>query len=255
METRKLAQLKPNPLNPRGAVVEDEAIRELAWSIREQGLLQPVLITPDNLIVAGHRRVVACKLAELKEIPVLVRELDEAAQIEIMLVENLQRQELNVVQIGKAAMELRQRGLSVPSIAKAIGIGQDRVKTYLTIIQFPKEVQAFFASGQLKMVSVSALEEVSPKQQIYWANRAVNSEWGGSQLCRAIRSRKREKSEPLSDEDIRQEILSGVTEKLFALADRVDYYEDLKPIANQINDAGNAIIKAMSSNRRPRRIA
>lgn len=254
MDTRKTSQLKPNPLNPRGAVVEDDALRELAASIREQGLLQPVLITPQNLIVAGHRRVAACVLAAVHEIPVIVKELDEAAQIEIMLVENLQRQELNPLQIGKAALELRRRGLTVTTICGAIGISAQTLKNYLTIAQFPKELQTFFANGQLKMITVSALEELSPKQQIYWANRAVNSEWGGAQLCKAIRSRERGKAELVSDDDIRQETLSGIADKLFKIADSVDYYDDLKPIAVQINLCGNSIIEALRKGK-PRRVA
>lgn len=254
METRKIAKLKPNPLNPRGPVVEDDALRELAASIREQGLLQPILITPNNLIVAGHRRVVACALVGVVEVPVVVKELDEAAQIEIMLVENLQRQDLNPLQIGQAAIELRTRGLSVTTISVAVGISGERLKNYLAIAQFPKEIQPFYASGQLKLSTVSALAELSsPKEQIYWANRAVNSGWGGTKTCQAIRSRGKGKSERMSDDDMRQDVISGIADKLFSIADRVDYYADLQLIAKQINDAGNALIESLR--KKPKRVA
>lgn len=254
METRKTKDLKPNPLNPRGPVAVDGNLRDLAASIQEQGLLQPILITPDGLIVAGHRRVAACNLAKVDEVDVIVKELDEAAQIEIMLVENLQREELNPVQIGMAALELRQRGLSITAISTAIGMGQQRLKTYVTIAQFPKEIRPFYASGQLKLITVSALEPLSPKQQIYWANRGVNAGWVGSELNRAIGGAKENKNIPISDDDMAQHVLSGISEKLFALAERIDYYQDFRPIARQVNSAGHALVEALRKNR-PRKIA
>jgi ParB family transcriptional regulator, chromosome partitioning protein len=247
MEVRALTDLRTNPNNPRGEVVVDGSLRELAESIAAQGVLQPILITPDGMIVAGHRRFAACGLAGVSEIPVVVREMDEALQIQIMLVENLQREDLNPVQVGVAALQLRQRGISVTTIAKAIGIGEGRLKTYLALAQFPKEVQQFYIDGELKLITISAMAELTPKEMIYWANRGVNSKMTGNLLCSAIRKR-HERGQPrelLSQEELRQEALSNMADKLTALAERIDNYPDLRPIARKVNDAAHELLSRM----------
>jgi ParB family chromosome partitioning protein len=82
--TRLVALLRPNSLNPRGDV-DASGLDELAESIRAQGVLQPLLITPDGLVVAGHRRLAAARMAGRDEVPVVIRDLDPVQQQEIML--------------------------------------------------------------------------------------------------------------------------------------------------------------------------
>jgi ParB family transcriptional regulator, chromosome partitioning protein len=91
-EVRPILSLRPNPLNPRGEL-DPAGLDELADSIRAQGVLQPLLVTPGGVVVAGHRRLAAARQAGLTEVPVMVRDPDRAQQQEIMLVENLQRQD------------------------------------------------------------------------------------------------------------------------------------------------------------------
>jgi ParB family chromosome partitioning protein len=98
-EVRPIHLLRPNPLNPRGEL-DPAGLDELADSIRAQGVLQPLLVTPDGTVVAGHRRLAAARQAGLTEVPVMVRDLDRAQQQEIMLVENLQRQDLSPVELS-----------------------------------------------------------------------------------------------------------------------------------------------------------
>src|SRR5437870_12351662 len=92
------AKLRPSPLNPRGEL-DPTGIDELAASIvahaDQGGILQPLLVTPDGTVVAGHRRLAAARRVGLAEVPVLVRALTPAHQLELLLVENLQRQELS----------------------------------------------------------------------------------------------------------------------------------------------------------------
>ena len=95
-EAWPVTRLRPNPLNPR-TELQTTGLDELAASIRAQGVLQPLLVTPQGLVVAGHRRLAAARLAGLEVVPVLVRDLDPVRQQEIMLVENLQRAELTPV--------------------------------------------------------------------------------------------------------------------------------------------------------------
>ena len=100
--TRPVASLRPNPLNPRGDV-GGSGLEELAASIDAQGVLQPLLVTPDGVVVAGHRRLAAARMAGLDEVPVVLRELDPVQQQEIMLVENLQRRTLTRYELSGIA--------------------------------------------------------------------------------------------------------------------------------------------------------
>ncbi len=100
------ATLRPNPLNPRGSL-DPTGIEELAASIvahaDQGGILQPLLVTPDGTVVAGHRRLAAARRVGLAEVPVLVRALTPAHQLELLLVENLQRQELSPLELSGIA--------------------------------------------------------------------------------------------------------------------------------------------------------
>jgi ParB-like partition proteins len=186
METRKLSELKANPLNPRGEVVHDVALRELAASIKSQGLLQPILITPDGTIVAGHRRVVAARLAGFIDVAVIVRDLNETAQLQVMLVENIQRNDLTILQTAKAYKELIQRGLSIELIAQVIGVTKRSVSEHLMIFKLPAEVREQIDKGAMGLRAIPALLELSPTEQIDMAQTAVEKGWGFIKIRSAI---------------------------------------------------------------------
>lgn len=178
MEHRKLDSLSANPLNPRGEVVHDVALRELSASIKSQGVLQPVLITPTGTIVAGHRRVAAAKLAGLSDIPVIVRDLGEAAQLQVMLVENIQRNGLTLLQTAKAYKQLTERGLSVDLIARAIGVTKRSVSEHLMIFKLPGELHGYYDNGTLGLRTVPRLLELSSEDQIRIGHEAAQKGWG-----------------------------------------------------------------------------
>lgn len=154
-----VARLKPNPLNPRGALSKDEpGIRELAASIREQGLIEPLVITTQGLIVAGHRRHLACTLAGVSRVRVVVRNLSEQQQLEIMLVENLQRQDLNPLEEARGYLNyLEKTGNTVADTARNLGVNSIRVSQRLAILELPVEVQHWCASGDVPLSAVPEL--------------------------------------------------------------------------------------------------
>lgn len=193
MEHRKLDSLKANPLNPRGEVVHDVALRELAASIKEQGVLQPVLITPDGLIIAGHRRVVAAKLAGLSEISVIVRSLTEAQQLQVMLVENIQRNDLTLLQTAKAYRQLTKRGLSAGLIAKAIGVTKRSVSEHLLIFSLPDALHVYYNTGRLGLRTVPRLLELSVQDQLRIGHEAAEKGWGEIKVSNAINRMKETK--------------------------------------------------------------
>lgn len=195
VEVWDVERLKPNPLNPRGEIGEDDpTIQELAASIRHQGLREPILCTPDGLIVAGHRRRIACLLAGVKRVRVIVERLEERAQLEIMLVENLQRQDLDPLQEARGYDALRKKGASISDITRSTGILNKRISNCLALLTLPERVQRFFAAGVLPLGAVKPIAAlVDPELQLTWASRAAASNWSATSLEAAIRKSQKQK--------------------------------------------------------------
>src|SRR5262245_47778192 len=150
-----LATLDPHPNNPRGPV-DPATVEELASSIREKGILEPLIVVPVRnagqawkieryLTVAGHRRRVAAQLAGLAEVPAIVRDLGPAEQEEVMLVENLQREDLTLLQEAKAFRRLAdQYGLTGADVARRTGVEKTRVQQRLAILKLSVAAQSLF---------------------------------------------------------------------------------------------------------------
>lgn len=165
LETWPLARLTPNPLNPRGPV-DPASVEELAASMRSQGILQPLLITPAGVIVAGHRRHAAATIAGLAEAPVVIRELTETEQLELMLVENLQRADLTAVQEARAYQQLLDKGLSQGDVVRQVGVSIGRVRSRLALLRLEPAVQDMFDRGELPLQAAPVLARViEPHQQ------------------------------------------------------------------------------------------
>ncbi|MBV9326513.1 MAG: ParB/RepB/Spo0J family partition protein [Chloroflexi bacterium] len=158
--TRLVASLRPNPLNPRGDV-DASGLDELAESISTQGVLQPLLVTPDGVVVAGHRRLAAARMACLEEVPVVVRDLDPVQQQEIMLVENLQRQELSPVEEARAYRRLLEGGHTLAQLARRIGAPAARINARLVLLKLDDQVQWMFHRGDLPLTLAPVLAKLA----------------------------------------------------------------------------------------------
>lgn len=162
--TLPLDAIRPNPEQPR-RTFEAGALAELAASIREQGLLQPVLVRPvgdaggaTHEIVAGERRWRAARLAGLTEIPVLVREVDDEQSLALALIENLQREDLNPVEEAAALNLLLTRfGMSQDALAKKVGKSRPAVANALRLLQLPEPMLADLANQTLTAGHARAL--------------------------------------------------------------------------------------------------
>jgi ParB family chromosome partitioning protein len=144
-----------NPDQPRRAFAEAE-IEELAASIREKGVLQPVLVRPapgaqgQYQLVAGERRWRAAKKAGLRALPALVRELDDLQVLEIAIVENVQRSDLNPVEEALGYRALMDRfGRTQEAVAQVVGKSRPHVANALRLLNLPAEVQAMLADGRI----------------------------------------------------------------------------------------------------------
>lgn len=145
--------ISPNPFQPRKDFPPQE-LDELAASVREQGVIQPLIVRTRTdgtyELVAGERRLRAAKLAGLAQVPVLIRETSDAESLEIALVENLQREDLNPVDEARAYQQLiTQFQLSQEEMAKKVGKDRTSVANTLRLLKLPEAVLALVASGRL----------------------------------------------------------------------------------------------------------
>lgn len=147
-----IMDVDPNPDQPRKAF-DGEMLEQLASSIREIGLIQPICVYPNGqryTIIAGERRWRAAKLAGLTKIPALVRDLDRVQRMEVALVENIQRADLNPIETALAIHELMEEcGLTQDAVSKRIGRSRSAVANLLRLLNLPDSVIELVKSGQL----------------------------------------------------------------------------------------------------------
>ncbi|MCY3880276.1 MAG: ParB/RepB/Spo0J family partition protein [Rhodobacteraceae bacterium] len=155
--------LRPYPEQPRREFAES-ALRELAASISDKGIIQPLIVRPDPeraggfLIVAGERRWRAAQLAQLHEVPVIIRELTDAESLEIALIENIQREDLNPMEEAQAYRQLMEGfDHTQEQLSAALGKSRSHIANLLRLLKLPGEVQQFVRSGELSAAHARAL--------------------------------------------------------------------------------------------------
>jgi ParB family chromosome partitioning protein len=151
--TLPVAFLRPGKFQPRKAFA-DEALAELAASIREKGVLTPILVRPlgpDSYeIVAGERRWRAAQLAKLHDVPVVVRDLADAEALEIAIIENIQRADLNALEEAAAYQELMDRfGRTQEQVAQDVGKSRSHVANSVRLLRLPEPVKQWLREGKL----------------------------------------------------------------------------------------------------------
>jgi ParB family chromosome partitioning protein len=153
-------QLKPNPLQPR-MKFDEQAIDELAQSIRESGIVQPVLVVPDDghyKIIVGERRWRAAQKAGLKKIPVMIRNLPLEKQLEISIIENIHRKDLNPMEIALAYQRMSgELNYTQQDIADKVGKDRTSVTNYLRLLKLPQEIRAGLIEEDISMGHARAL--------------------------------------------------------------------------------------------------
>ena len=155
-----VSAMAPHPDQPRRHF-DDALLDELAESIAARGLIQPIVVRPhghDYQIVAGERRWRAAQRARLHEVPVVVRELDDAETLEIALVENIQRQDLNAIEEAQAYQRLAgEYGHTQEALARIVHKSRSHIANLLRLLDLPDSVQAKVSAGDLSMGHARAL--------------------------------------------------------------------------------------------------
>ena len=176
-----IGQINPNPYQPR-KIFNDVSIEELARSVREHGIVQPLVVTRTGddryRLIAGERRLRAAERAGLQTVPAVIKELmKEGDALQIALIENIQREDLNPIEEAGAYHQLHDEfGLTQEEISRRVGKERSTVANFLRILRLPETVKKLLASGELSMGHARALLAVdSAKRQEMLAERVVKN--------------------------------------------------------------------------------
>ncbi|HNT54450.1 MAG TPA: ParB/RepB/Spo0J family partition protein [Anaerolineaceae bacterium] len=167
-----VAQIIPNPRQPRGEM-SSEGLAELAASIREHGILQPLMVTYDPaanqyILIAGERRLRAARMVGLQSVPVLVRQITERERLELALIENIQRADLTPLDLAEAYRQLQDEfSLSHEEISVRVGKSREAVTNTLRLLKLPEAVRLALSVGQISEGHARALLGLNtPQSQV-----------------------------------------------------------------------------------------
>ena len=177
-----ISDISPNPYQPRKTFAND-GIEELAASVKEHGIVQPLLVTRvpggSYQLIAGERRFRAAKLAGLGKVPVLVKDsVPNLSALELALIENIQREDLNPIEEAHAYSQLHDEfGLTQDEVAKRVGKQRSTVANHIRLLKLPDKVKKLVAAGTLTMGHARALLAVeSPRKLEEFAQKVVREE-------------------------------------------------------------------------------
>ena len=169
--------IEPNPDQPRRSF-DPEHIAHLAESIRQHGVLQPVVVRPVGgryELVVGERRWRATQQAGLATIPAVVADVDSRDRLELALVENVQRRDLNPIELAHAFLALSEGGTTQEDIGRRVGLDRSSVANHLRLLELPAELQTDVEAGRLSIGHAKALLQASnPERRRRLRDRIVN---------------------------------------------------------------------------------
>lgn len=161
-------KIKPNPFQPREHF-SDEALADLTQSIKEKGVIQPILVRQrgeDYELIAGERRLRAAKSLNLKEIPVIIKEVQDKDSLEISLIENIQRQDLNPIEEARAYQYMMHKfSVTQERISEVLGKSRTSVTNILRLLKLPHEIQDEIKKGRISFAHGRALLELEDLNQ------------------------------------------------------------------------------------------
>ncbi len=248
-------QLKPNPHQPR-MVFDDQTLNELAQSIKETGVVQPIMVVPEEgyyKIIIGERRWRGAQKAGLKKIPVIIRNLSPEKQLEIAIIENVHREDLNPMEIALAYQRMSEElNFTQQEISEKVGKDRTSVTNYMRLLRLPKEIQDGLFSGDLSMghaKAILAIEE--PDAQLTAFRQIIDkslSVRNAEKLVKKYKEKAPRAQRSLEDPDLhalQEEILKALGTKVLISGNRnkgvvkVFYFslDDLNRIYDKIKGA------------------
>ena len=186
IEQVSLYDIDTNPDQPR-KTFDEEKLKELAASLKRHGVVQPLIVKRNGMrytIIAGERRFRAARLAGLSTVPVLVSDLDENAIMEVALVENIQRENLNPIEEAAAIrLLMEQHDLTQEEVSARIGKSRPAIANALRLLSLEKPVTEYIKSGKLSAGHGKMLAGIEDRErQIELANKAIEKDWSVRRL-------------------------------------------------------------------------
>ena len=221
-------EIVPNQFQPRHQF-DDVTIEELSQSIKENGIIQPLIVRKSQKgyqLIAGERRLRAAKLAGLKQVPVVIRRTTDKEALELAIIENIQREDLNCVDTAQAYLQLmKEFSLTQELISEKVGKDRATVANYLRLLRLPEIVQNWLKQGTLSFGHGKALAGLEDEKNIHdFGARSVDQKWSVRELETQIqkfknpeRTQNEEKDEgPISPFDLRLRNLGRDLSKKFS---------------------------------------
>jgi len=198
----RIADVTADPDQPR-RTFDQEALEELAASVREYGVIQPIIVVKKGdgyQIVAGERRFRASQLAGLDTIPAIIRSLNDQNKLEVSLIENLQRRDLNTIEIATSYQKLRdQFNLTNEQIGKRVNKSQSAVQNTMRLLKLPKNVRELIAEGKLSEGQTRPLIACDEEFINGVVPRIIAEEWSARKVEQYVVNARKGGSEPKED--------------------------------------------------------
>ena len=237
--------IRPNRFQPRMQFDEDE-LAELCQSIKEQGILQPLLVREENdgyELIAGERRLRAAQKAGLSQVPVVIKRVDDSKLLELSIVENIQRSDINPIEESEAYHRLiTEFNLTQDNVATRVGKSRSAVANFLRLRQLPEPIKSSIQEGKLTMGHARALLGIENSTQQMAAWRAVvKRDLSVRETEDLIRSLKGEKKKPKVGRKSTEDLY------LLSLADELSRHFGTKVVIKQRGRAGRVEIEFYSN--------
>ena len=223
LTTLDITQIRPGRYQPRRVMGEDE-LRELAESIRAQGLIQPVIVRElglsDYELIAGERRWRACQLAGLSEIPAVIKAVNDEAALAMGIIENIQRADLNPVEEAQGYKRLVDEfGLTHENLAQAVGKSRSAISNSLRLLSLPEQIQQHINQGLLEMGHARALITLPVLVQLQLAEAAIREAWSVREMERQAQAW--QQNAPVSAQKASRTVDADVLRLQDAIADKL----------------------------------
>lgn len=247
-------QIKPNPFQPREDF-DTESIEELAQSIKEKGIIQPLLVRRKGdyyELIAGERRLRAANLLNLKELPIIIKDVEDRDSLELALIENIQRQGLNPIEEARAYQYLVDKfGVTQEKISEVMGKARVSITNTLRLLKLPQEIQQEMKKGRISFAHGKTILEIEDENlQRRFAQEVISKGLSVKELEVLVKKHRPKSSKHRIGHGQREPYLAALEEELqHALATKVriskrkkrghifiEFYsqEDLDRIVNKI---------------------
>jgi len=223
-----IEEIRPNPYQPRKHF-DEEKLNELAQSVKEHGIFQPILLKASVKgyeIIAGERRYRAAQIVGLKEVPAIIVELTDQQMMEIALLENIQREDLNAIEEAQAYQSMMKKlHLTQDELSKRVGKSRAHIANTVRLLKMPKKLQGYVLDGTLTMGHIKPLITIDEKKALEVAQKAIQenlSVRSVEDIVKGIKLQDARKAKPKVEKPKEYTYVEGLLRKKYRTKIKVD---------------------------------